>query len=518
MNEVKKSRAPKSRGFKLQKCLGKALNEKDVENVYRALFHGAFPDAELTSPYGCDGLLKSDEQDLVVLLEFKHDVNLKSRWAVCEVLAQCLYYLKKFEQAGAALPKAVFVGDVNECFCVAGSPLEKYLRSKEIDWATAPSAAATNPKLVKALEDDETIVPYIWDVTELQLGTVIDKLLDLNRGVVRHTAITAANGNRIFDSFCARVVKDARYKGKSKAAEKRANELVGIFLGVLTQPDQFYLHPSKAKRNTLITPTVGELKVDQKAFATFFSHFQGDYSPEECQRLVAICDRLIEDTRRRWTGAFFTPTHWVDEAHRMIERQLGADWKEQYVVWDCCWGTGNLTRDYRFKELYCSTLIPDELQLGQRYNPEAVKFQYDFLSEVGLDKLPKEAEGLKRAFAEGRKVVFLINPPYGTANNAGAKEGDHKAGIAKSVVQSVMKDCGAASQQIYAQFLYKIAKLGGAVVTFSPPLFLTGGSFKAFRNLWLLQHSFFEGMLFQASEFADVNGQWGIMFSIWQNK
>jgi hypothetical protein len=37
----------------------KALVEKDVENVYRQLFHIAFPDASITSPHGCDGLLKN---------------------------------------------------------------------------------------------------------------------------------------------------------------------------------------------------------------------------------------------------------------------------------------------------------------------------------------------------------------------------------------------------------------------------------------------------------------------------
>jgi hypothetical protein len=514
----RKARPPRVREFKLYQRVCKALNEKDVENVYRELFHIVFPDSEITSPHGCDGLLKSAAHSLVALMEFKYDLDLKVRWTVCEVLAQCLYYLKKFEQAGDSIPRVLFVGDINECFCVAVGPLEKYLGSRDIDWSSAPSSAATNnPKLVKAMHEDETIVPYVWDVAELKFGVVVDKMLDLNRGIVRHVTITEANITRIFDDFCSRVVKDARYKGKGKAAEKRANELVGIFLGVLTQPGEFYLHPAKTKKNTLITPTVGELKVDQKEFATFFSHFQGEYSPAECERLVAICDRLIEDTRRRWTGAFFTPTHWVDEAHRMIERQLGADWKEQYVVWDCCWGTGNLTRDYRFKELYCSTLIPDELQLGQRYNPEAVKFQYDFLSEVGLDKLPKEAEGLKRAFAEGRKVLFLVNPPYGTANTSGTEEGKDKAGIADTAVRKSMKSCCSA-RQLYAQFLYKMAKLGGVIVTFAPPLFLTGGSFKSFRKFWLSQFCFSEGILFQASEFADVNGQWGIMFSVWQNK
>jgi len=428
-----------------------------------------------------------------------------------------MFYLKKFEQAGEVVPRVLFVGDINECFCITTESLMKYLSNRKIDWSIAPScAAAVNVPLVKEMHEDENIVPYVWDLATCHFGRVVDKMLDLNDGIVRHVVITEANVSRIFDDFCDRVVKDTRYKDKSKEAEKKSNELVGIFLGILTQPDQFYLHPVKSLKNSLITPTVGVVKVDHKAFVTFFSHFQGDYGPQERERLVSICDRLIEDTKRRWDGAFFTPTIWVDEAHRMLDLQLGANWRDEYVVWDCCCGTLNLTRDYRFRELYCSTLISDELQLGSKYNPEAVKFQYDFLSEIGLDGLPEEAEGLKRAFAEGRKVLFLVNPPYGECGN-GSANGSAKGGVAKTKVGVEMKVCGRATRQLYAQFLYKMSKLSGEVAVFSPPMFLTGPNFQIFRKLWLSKYCLSEGMLFQASEFADVGGQWGIMFSVWHH-
>jgi len=47
-------------------------------------------------------------------------------------------------------------------------------------------------------------------------------------------------------------------------------------------------------------------------------------------------------------------------------------------------------------------------------------------------------------------------------------------------------------------------------------MFMTSGSFKGFRKLWLGQYRMLDGMLFQASEFDGVSKQWGIMFSIWQ--
>lgn len=105
-------------------------------------------------------------------------------------------------------------------------------------------------------------------------------------------------------------------------------------------------------------------------------------------------DATTEMKHRRNKGQFYTPTLFVDYAHKMISEALGDDWKEQYVVFDSACGTGNLTKDYRFKELYCSTLEDAELEIGKVNNPEAIKFQYDFLND-DLEKLPK---GLLEAF------------------------------------------------------------------------------------------------------------------------
>ena len=126
---------------------------------------------------------------------------------------------------------------------------------------------------------------------------------------------------------------------------------------------------------------------------------------------------------RRNNGMFYTPTIWVDYAHKMITEQLGDNWKDEYVVWDNCCGSKNLTRDYRFKELYCSTLFESELEIGKRYNPEATSFQFDFLNDE-LEKLPK---GLIEAFEQNKKIVFLLNPPYATVTNKDNSGASNKA-------------------------------------------------------------------------------------------
>lgn len=225
---------------------------------------------------------------------------------------------------------------------------------------------------------------------------------------------------------------------------------------------------------------------------------------------------------KRAKGQFYTPTLFVDYAHQMISNAFGEDWKEKYVVWDNCSGTKNLTRDYYFKELYSSTLENAELQISERYNREATSFQFDFLND-SLDKLP---QGLKEALEQDKPIIFFINPPYATSCNMGANEDTKGQGATATMIseQMVANKLGNASNNLYAQFLYRIAEIKKEynltdihICLFSPTLFLTGGKYKAYRNYFLDEFAFNNAVQFKASHFADVADNWGISFSIWNN-
>lgn len=234
---------------------------------------------------------------------------------------------------------------------------------------------------------------------------------------------------------------------------------------------------------------------------------------------LAQSDRLIEDTNRRKYGQFYTPTTFVDKAHRMIEKALGEDWKEKFVVWDNCCGTKNLTRDYRFNELYCSTLEQGELDQCTDYNKESTSFQFDFLND-NLDKLPK---GLLDALKANKPIVFFLNPPYATSGNW---QGEKKTGCADTMINTQMKSdkMGACCQNLYAQFLYRILMIKREfnltdchIALFSPTLFLTGSSWAKFRTVYFNEFAFDNAVQFKASHFADCADTWGISFSLWYN-
>jgi len=330
-------------------------------------------------------------------------------------------------------------------------------------------------------------------------------------------SITKGNIIEIFKQFKRNVVWEK--EPKKGSTTKKISELVDLFFTCLTSPNNVYLHPKK--ENTVIVKGK-EIKVDSSYYRTFFSHFRQDYSPSELEELTANKDRILEEMFRRRTGAFFTPQIWADEAHKMITKQFGENWKEEYIVWDCAAGTANLTRGYRFKELYISTLNQSDIDTIKNcgYNSEATIFQYDFLEEVGIDGAP---EGLKKAFENGKKVLFFINPPYGTGSSG--VYGTGKAGMAKTAVNKEMlkSKLGFSASQLYCQFLYKISLLKRqykndvALATFTPPLFMTSPTNDKFRTIMYTDFKFASGMLFQARHFTEVSTVWGISFTLWNS-
>lgn len=500
--------------------------ERTVEDVYNEGINLYFPTGKgIEYPFACDGFVDTKTDNgkvLKLIIEYKFNEIMTNSVARAKVLVQVVYYIKRFEQNGMVLPNVCMVGDKDECFVMHTNELLKYL-DEDVDWSVSPSnAAAANPDLVLKISNDEQINPFIFTIdNNFDFKVVADKIKDLAENVKRYVRVTEHNLSKIFDYFCKNVLT-----GKNKLS---GHDLVEIFMGVIGDKMNYFQHP--VNKNILVC-NGKNVNVNGKAFKSFFSYFERNYTPQETMRLKSIADRLIIDADRRKSGDFWTPTVFVDYAHDMISKSLGEDWKEKYVVWDNCWGTGNLTRDYKFGELYCSTLYQSELNIGAEYNPEATKFQFDFLNDeiagrdsllgVYNDKLPK---GLKDALLENKPIVFFLNPPY-ARNNGGGVNNCTKESIADTYTNSLMikNKIGNCSSNLYAQFLYRILLIKKEfnltnchIALFSPTLFFTGSSYAKFRNVFLNEFSFDNAIQFKASHFSNVSNDWGISFSLWHN-
>ena len=490
--------------------------ERQVEDVYNKGLGIYFNNAPISYPYACDGFIETktdNDKELKLLVEYKFDKNFENSLDRAKVILQTIYYVKQFEINGKELPNVILIADKNECFVLHTNSIIKYLDC-DIDWKIAPSNAADKYiDLCIEISNDENINgAFVYSVDDnFSFKVVADKIKDYADNVKRYVHITENNIVNIFETFTKKVL--------SKNVSLSPNDLVGLFIGVISDKVNFYLHPNK--KNTLIT-SYGEVKVKADGYNQFINNFSRDYSVIEKRKFTEISDRLIEDTNRRNKGEFYTPKLFVDYAHKMVEEHLGADWKEKYVVWDNSCGTKNLTKDYNFKELYCSTLENAELEMSKKYNANSTSFVFDFLND-SLDNLPK---GLLEALEQNKPIVFFINPPYATAASKMGADGSCKDKVAKTMINEQMLNdkIGASAQNLYAQFLYRILMIKGKynltnlhIALFSPTLYLSGGSWKGFRNAWLNGFTFTDGCTFKASHFADCADNWGIAFSLWAN-
>lgn len=189
-----------------------------------------------------------------------------------------------------------------------------------------------------------------------------------------------------------------------------------------------------------------------------------------------------------------------------------------YVSSNCC-GTKNLTRDYRFKELYCSTLEQAELDISKNYNKEATSFQFDFLND-SLDDLKVKAPGLLEAFELNKPIVFFLNPPYANGSGKGCVKG---TSCSDSLSEEMSRLDGFKSGELIVQFLWRISYIKRSynlsnccVACFTNPTWLCGTLTEKFRAVWMSNFEYKSGVMFNAGEFANVSAQWGITFNIWK--
>ena len=493
----------------------------DPESLVQTEYHvslGEYFKTPVTRIAKGDGYMPVPNSKVCLLIECKFDKDLDNKIERAKVLAQVVAYIKRIleDTAIERKPNVIFVGDVNECFALHVNFINKFIGMENVDWNIAPSKIAEKcPELVEAIANDNILNENIY-VSNPQVDDFKDMCETINEIANNNVRLIAINKKTIklaFEHFCLNVL------GENKGLS--ANDKVGIFMSAIKYADYRVIN-----RKTLTTKDYAPVKVqDTEKAKAYFNHF-GVLDEDNRKQLETFYDFLVEDEARRRAGFFITPKLWVDMAHKMISEymeKIGVnDWYNDCVVWDCCSGTKSLTRDYELGNLFLSTLEENELKASESANPEAVEtFVFDFLND-SLTKLP---EALKTALKSGKKIVFLINPPYGQATSGNGNE--HKAGVKNTETSLKMSaEFGKASNELFVQFLYRIdeireeyhlAKDQLVIATFSNPTWMCGDSFATWRKYWLSKYAFNSGMLFNASEFADCDNSWGISFSIWSN-
>jgi hypothetical protein len=232
-------------------------------------------------------------------------------------------------------------------------------------------------------------------------------------------------------------------------------------------------------------------------------------------------NKIAQDVRER-KGSFFTPQIWVELSQKYIGDVLGSDWQDEYYIWDCAAGTGNLLTGLTNKyNVWASTLdkqdvdvMHDRIKNGANLLESHV-FQFDFLND-DFSKLPQGLQDIIADEKKRKKLVVYINPPYAEAGSTVKR--DAKTGVSNETM--VHKKYSSlvgkfAKREIFVQFFTRIYREIPDVILaeFSTLKIMQAPYFLDFRD-------FFRAKLEQcfvvpANTFDNVKGNFPIGFMIW---
>jgi hypothetical protein len=209
----------------------------------------------------------------------------------------------------------------------------------------------------------------------------------------------------------------------------------------------------------------------------------------------------------------------VELSQRYIADVLGDDWQDEYYVWDCAAGTGNLLAGLTNKyNIWASTLdrqdvdvMCDHIRNGANLLESHV-FQYDFLND-DFSKLPQGLQDIINDGEKRKKLLIYINPPYAEADN---RKGESRKEVAISEIHKKYSDkMGYTKRELYIQFLTRIycEIYGCRLANFSTLKNLQAPRFLDFRKFFRAKLD--KLFLMPANSFDNVKGDFPIGFYIW---
>jgi hypothetical protein len=257
----------------------------------------------------------------------------------------------------------------------------------------------------------------------------------------------------------------------------------------------------------------------KETYLLFWKNYKRPPLKEFQDYIIERRDLLVPQDIRERKGAFFTPRKWVELSQKYLTDYLGENWQEDYYIWDCAAGTGNLLAGLTNKyNIYASTLdqadvsvVHERIDHGAHLLKNHV-FQFDFLND-DFGKLPQSLQDIINDEEKRKKLVIYINPPYAEVSSKADKG---KVGVNQTNTHSKYSSIlGTAGRELFAQFLIRIySEINGVTIAeFSTLKMLQGSAFLNLKNYF--QSKLEKIFLAPADTFDNVKGQFPIGFKIW---
>lgn len=492
-------------------------------------------------------IAKADVENGIYSL-FENDDNLKSiLWAeakqgtkhdIFESFVQLILTIGKERTFEKYLPPK-FIGafDAEKFAFIEYNKIQEVFYQNDFNWNVTPSNHETKEfkqlhELCQSLLEENSIL-FHFETQSKELKEFINLNFKTTNEITEKIAVTKNNFTFVFQRW-SEVVKptiSVDWQKANKAGIISADFFLADLLSENGESlkDSLYVVLKKTKYELakkvddmgLISVSSVGFNDKQKAYNEFWAIYSRPPKEEYWEYIIGRRDLLVPQDIRERKGSFFTPKIWVEKSQQYLAEVLGENWQDEYYIWDCCAGTGNLLNGLtNYDNVWASTLDKQDVDVMlDRINngwgmPEDHIFQFDFLND-DFSKCPEELQEILKDDEKRKKLVIYINPPYAETDN---RKSD-RSGVKKSLIEEHYKDLlSNAGNELFAQFFIRIYKeIPNCILgQFSKLKHLQGTNFKTFRNVFTpkLKKMF----IVPANTFDNVKGEFPIGFIIWDLK
>jgi hypothetical protein len=448
-----------------------------------------------------------------------------------EMFVQLLFYVLQARKVGDPIPPFLAVIDQEKAALMETVKAMPIIEDKTIKWQK--SGSQVDKALVAHIAPRIEAHFVVYDIKTHEKEFIKAVNTAITEGKFVRTPITPDNLRQVFDKW----------------VEMIGNELDGVAesdYALLFFADIMHDGKNAAIKNLparllqedgnpvfLLNGTTYQLSSD-RGYRRFWAIYHRPPEEEYRHYLLERRDSLLPLDERSFKGAYYTPLHIVDKAYNLLAQTLGKNWQKNYIVWDMCCGVGNLeVKHSNHRNLFMSTLDQADIDVMRASHTcvAATKFQYDYLNDdVGefgridyslTEKMPAELrqaiKDAKERKKGAKKILVLINPPYGEAGNADtiSGTGQHKADVARTKIAASMNGLGYAARELFVQFLVRISKElpNATVAMFSTPKYVNAPNFEEFRAQWKAEY--LGGFIVHSKAFDGLKGNFPIGFLVW---
>ena len=492
----------------LYQSLQLARTEEDVKDLYiKAL--------------GLKGYSKNliDIQTKEIWFEAKHGGS-NSTYAM---FTQLMHYVQQAINTGEHVPPLLAVIDTKKAALMKSADVIPFLQKKTIKWGKSASGYTQEALDAVSAYIGTYFVSFKIESHEDEAISTIKAAIA--QGNIIRVQITPDNLKQVFDKWVAMIGREI----KGVAEEDYAL----LFFADIMSDGTISTHENlpaellhKGNRPVFNLGGKNYELSSHEGYRRFWAIYHRPPAVEYRNYLLERRDSLIPLDERSFKGAYYTPLHVVDKAYDKLTETLGKNWQREYIVWDMCCGVGNLeVKHSNPRNIYMSTLDGADVDVmrATKTCAAATRFQYDYLNDDITDdgtidytltnKLPA---GLRKAIAEGKKILVLINPPYAEAANSQGNAG--KTDVANTSIGSIMNQAnyGYAGRELFMQFIARIATEipTATIAMFSTLKYVNAPNFEIFREKW--NAKFLDGFVVHSKAFDGLKGNFPIGFLIWK--